>query len=31
MPVLTEQDVDDIIAAFRKVGNAFATQAKAAE
>ena len=31
MPVLTEQDVDDIIAAFRKVGNAFASQGKAAE
>jgi 8-amino-3,8-dideoxy-alpha-D-manno-octulosonate transaminase len=31
MPVLTENDVDDIIAAFRKVGNAYASQAKAAE
>lgn len=31
MPVLTDGDVDDIIAAFLKVGNAFATQAKAAE
>jgi 8-amino-3,8-dideoxy-alpha-D-manno-octulosonate transaminase len=31
MPVLTDKDVDDIIAAFLKVGNAFATQAKAAE
>ncbi len=31
MPVLTDKDVDDIIAAFRKVGNAFAPQTKAAE
>ena len=31
MPVLTDGDVDDIIAAFRKVGNAFASQTKAAE
>ena len=31
MPVLTDRDVDDIIAAFRKVGNAFASQTKAAE
>jgi 8-amino-3,8-dideoxy-alpha-D-manno-octulosonate transaminase len=31
MPVLTDKDVDDIIAAFLKVGNAFATQTKAAE
>ena len=31
MPVLTDRDVDDIIAAFRKVGNAFAPQTKAAE
>jgi 8-amino-3,8-dideoxy-alpha-D-manno-octulosonate transaminase len=31
MPVLTDKDIDDIIAAFRKVGNAFASQTKAAD
>jgi hypothetical protein len=29
--VLTDQDVDDIIAAFHKVGNAFAARQEAAE